>query len=204
MAFETTFQTYCTYAIIVDDIKVQDCIRQMRDAAFPEWKLVQLTSIISAKFPEIIAQFEYTSAINAATKIDILFSHANGVLEIAHISASDNSEIIPPIYNQAVLHFNNKIKNIGYQIMLQDGAIQLSRLFGNDAIGMLRHFEALHHSKDSQMTANAAKAWKKFHEQVRNEGAVGSMIEYQTDILRDCCGFTNDNAYDFTMKYGFH
>lgn len=204
MSLKPTFQSFCTYTIIVDDSEVQTCLRKMRDAAFPEWKLVQLTPIISVKFPEIIAQFEHTSINNPPIKVNILFRHVNGTLDIAKISVSDNSELTPPRYNQVVRHFNSKIQNIGYRILFYDGVIKLSELLSDAAIDMLRHFETLHRSKDTQMTVNAGRAWNNFRAQVIQEGAENNMIEYQTHILRDCCGFTQDNAYEFAMVYGFH
>lgn len=176
----------------------------MRDAAFPEWKLVQLTPIISERFPEIIAQFEHTIANDPSVKIKILFKYTNGTLDIAQMSPSDNSDITPPIYNQVIRHFNSKIQNIGYRILFYDGVIKLSELLSDAAIDMLRHFETLHRSKNTQMTVNAGRAWNNFRAQVMQEGAVNNIIEHQTNILRDCCGFTHANAYDFAMIYGLH
>lgn len=204
MAFNSTFEFYSSFAIVVDGTDLQNFIQKIANCVSPAWQQTTLTPISAACFPNIVAVFTTSVLVNTHSQSTIFFECSDGLLQITQMNIDGKSGITPPLYNKIIRDFNNRIQKKGISIVYCDGRANLQTLLSDTAINLLQKFESYHNSKTTDMSYEAAYLWANFKEQVSRENAVKDIIDHQTDILRDCCGFTQANANDFAMKYGFH
>lgn len=103
------------------------------------------------------------------------------------------------VYGKARGRSAKKRRALGREQEDGDGIIKLNDIMSDESIKKLELFEKANTNKSCSMPHFAAMRYLDFCESLYKNKEIDKVSEFWEHILRDCCGFTAENAHDFAM-----